>query len=83
MDREVSLLLLFFLVIKFLPKEFQDWSRELRTQGKDTKVILLSWQDEQTFLVYLALRNFLGYGNFNGKIGKTASKLGWLVIELS
>lgn len=70
LERQMSLLLSFSFVIQFLPYKFQNWGREGEDQGKEAKVVLLSWQDDQNFPVCLTLMKFFRIQDFHGQTQK-------------
>lgn len=72
----MSLLLSFSFVIQFLPYKVQNWGREGEDWGKEAKVVLLRWQDDQTFLVCQRLMKFFRIQAFYGQTQKSSKQTG-------
>lgn len=78
----MSLLLSFSFVIQFLPYKFQNWGREGEDQGKEAKVVLLSWQDDQNFPVCLTLMKFFRIQDFHGQTQKSSKQTGMVSYHI-
>lgn len=82
LEREMSLLLSFSSVTQFIPYKFQNWGREGEERGKEANVVLLRWQDDQTFPVCLTLMRFFRTQDFHGQTQKSSKQTGMVIYHL-
>ena len=54
----------------------------LRKMGKEANVVLLRWQDDQTFPVCLTLMRFFRTQDFHGQTQKSSKQTGMVIYHL-